>query len=98
VQWDQIFSNQLVWFGAAAIIVFLAGILAAYRLRKSKSHDDIPKQQGGWTPTGRIDFLNHKSAADFILQAEYTRITDSIGGAEHREIRWRKATSMRQRP
>jgi hypothetical protein len=29
---------------------------------------------------------------NFILQAEDTRIVESLGGVEHREIRWRKAT------
>lgn len=29
---------------------------------------------------------------NFVLQVEDTRVTDSIGGVEHREIRWRKAT------
>jgi hypothetical protein len=62
-----------------------------YRLYKSKPNDTTPKQQNGWTPTGRIDFLNPQSD-NFILQAEDTRIVDSMGGVEHREIRWRKAT------
>ena len=92
MQWDQIISNQLVWFGAAAVLVLLAGVLAASRLFKSKPPGTTPKLQGGWSPTGRIDFLNPPSTADFILQAEDTRIVDSAGGVEHREIRWRKAT------
>ena len=92
MQWDQIISNQLVWFGAAAVLVLLAGVLAASRLFKSRPPDATPKPQGGWSQTGRIDFLNPPSTADFILQAEDTRIVDSVGGVEHREIRWRKAT------
>ena len=92
MQWDELLSNQLLWFGAAAVIVLLAGVLAAYRLFKSKPPDATPKQQGGWTPTGRIDFLNYQLATDFILQAEDTRIAESTGGVEHREIWWRKAT------
>jgi len=41
---------------------------------------------------GAIDFSNPQSPGGFILQAEDTRIVDSIGGVERREIRWRKAT------
>jgi hypothetical protein len=48
--------------------------------------------QNGWTPTGRIDFVDPQSIGDFVLQVEETRIVDSLGGVEHREIRWRKAT------
>ncbi len=92
MQWDEIISNQLLWLAAAAVLVLLAGLLAAYRLYKSKPHNAISKQDGGWIPTGRIDFLNPQSTADFILQAEDTQIVDSVGGVEHREIRWRKAT------
>jgi hypothetical protein len=92
MQWDELISNQLLWFGAAAVLVLLVGVFAAYRLYKSKPSDATPKQQDGWTPTGRIDFLNSPSTDNFILQAEDTRIVDSMGGVEHREIRWRKAT------
>jgi len=41
---------------------------------------------------GELTFLNAQSTDNFILQAEDTRIVDSMGGVEHREIRWRKAT------
>ena len=92
MQWDEMISNQLLWFGGAAVLVLLAGVFAAYRLYKSKPHGATPKQLDGWTPTGRIDFLNPPSTDNFILQAEDTRIVDSMGGVEHREIRWRKAT------
>ncbi len=92
MQWDEIISNQLLWFGGAAVLVLLAGVFAAHRLYKAKPHDTTPKQLDGWTPTGRIDFLNPQSTDNYILQAEDTRIVDSMGGVEHREIRWRKAT------
>ena len=92
MQWNEIISNQLLWFGGAAVLVLLAGVFVAYRLNKSKPHDTTPKQLDGWTPTGRIDFLNTPSTDNFILQAEDTRIVDSMGGVEHREIRWRKAS------
>ncbi len=32
------------------------------------------------------------SIGSFLLQAEDTRIVNSVGGVDHREIRWRKAT------
>jgi hypothetical protein len=40
---------------------------------------------------GELIFQIPKRLA-IILQAEDTRIVDSMGGVEHREIRWRKAT------
>jgi hypothetical protein len=80
MHWDELISNQLVWFGAAAVLVLLAGNFAAYRRYKPKPHNSAPKQQDDWSPTGRIDFLNPQSTDNFILQAEDTRIVDSIGG------------------
>jgi hypothetical protein len=59
---------------------------------KPQPDDPIHNQQDGWSPTGRIDFRDRQPSADFVLQVEDTRIADSVGGVEHREIRWRKAT------
>jgi hypothetical protein len=42
--------------------------------------------------TGRIDFVDPRSAGEHVLQVEETRIVKSPGGVEHREIRWRRAT------
>jgi hypothetical protein len=73
-------------------VVFVAA-LAAHSLNKPKQHDKTKSNavaQNGWTPTGRIDFVDPQSIGDFVLQVEETRIVDS--GVEHREIRWRKAT------
>ena len=39
-----------------------------------------------------MDFIDPQSTGNFSLQAEDTQIVDSVGGVEHREIRWRKAT------
>jgi hypothetical protein len=89
--WETI-PTQWLWFGAAGIVVIIFGVFAAYKFYKSKSYDAIQDNQDGWTPTGRIDFLNSRSIGNFVLQAEDTRIVDSMGGVEHREIRWRKAT------
>jgi hypothetical protein len=33
-----------------------------------------------------------QTGGEFVLQVEETRIINSPGGVEHREIRWRKAT------
>jgi hypothetical protein len=74
------------------------GAFAIYSSNKPKPHfakkpyDAIQDRREGWTPTGRIDFSNPQTPGDVILQAEDTRIVDSMGGVEHREIRWRKAT------
>jgi hypothetical protein len=57
----------------------------------TKTHDAIQNHKG-WIPTGRVDFLDPGSIGNFILQAEETRIVDSIGSVVHREIRWRTAT------
>jgi hypothetical protein len=89
--WDTI-ANQWLWLSAAGVLVILFGVLAAYNFYKPKPYDSIPNQQDGWTPTGRIDFSDPPSTGNFILQAEDTRIVDSKGGVERREIRWRKAT------
>src|ERR1700733_3532431 len=92
--WDtfnNLFANQWFWFGAAGVLLVLVWVTAA-KFYKSKPSEAIQDQQDDWTPTGRIDFLNPQSIGNFILQAEDTRIIESSGGVEHREIRWRKAT------
>jgi hypothetical protein len=94
MQWDTIF-DQWLWIGAAGSFVVFVAALAAYRLNKPKPHDKTKSNaatQNGWTATGRIDFVDPQSKGDFILQVEETRIVDSMGGIEHREIQWRKAT------
>jgi len=96
--WDTI-TNQWFWFSAAGVFAVLTGIFGvysfykrgAYSFYKPKPYDVIHDQQNGWTPTGRIDFLDSGSSK-FVLQAEDTRIVNSMSGVEHRQIRWRKAT------
>ncbi len=103
--WDTInnlratITDQWLWFSAAVVLVALVGVLAAYKFYKSKPYEykskpyePVEHTQDGWTPTGRVDFSDPQSTGNFILQAEDTRIVDSMGGVEHREIRWRKAT------
>jgi hypothetical protein len=94
MQWDTI-SDQWLWIGAAVVFVILVAAIAARCLRKPKKHDKAKSEvaaQNGWTATGRVDFADLQSKGDFILQVEETRIVDTVGGVEHREIRWRKAT------
>jgi hypothetical protein len=94
MQWDTI-SDQWLWIGAAVVFVIFVAAIAARSLRKPKPHDKTQSDvaaQNGWTATGRIDFADPQSTGDFILQVEETRIVDTLGGVEHREIRWRKAT------
>jgi hypothetical protein len=88
-------TDQWPWFAAAAaVLVVLVGAFVAYSFYKPKPQRDDPIQnrQEGWSPTGRIDFMDRQSSGDFVLQVEDTRIADSVSGVEHREIRWRKAT------
>lgn len=93
MQWGAI-TDQWPWFAAAAVLVVLVVAFVAYGFYKPKPQpgDPIQNQQDGWTPTGRIDFIDRQSGGDFVLQVEDTRIADSASGVEHREIRWRKAT------
>jgi hypothetical protein len=85
-------TDQWLWFSVAAVLAILVGSVAVHNFYKSKPGNAIQDQQEGWTPTGRVDFSDPQSIGNFILQAEDTRIVDSIGGVERREIRWRKAT------
>jgi hypothetical protein len=93
MQWDTI-TDQWLWFAALGIVVVLVAAVAVYYFHKPKPkpHDAIEGNQEGWSSTGRIDFVDPHSLANFILQVEDTRIAESVGGVEHREIRWRKAT------
>ena len=74
------------------VLVVFVGVLASNKFYKSKPYEPVEHKQDGWTPTGRVDCIDPQSTGNFALQAEDTRIVDSIGGVEHREIRWRKAT------
>jgi hypothetical protein len=94
MQWETI-PDQWIWLSAAAVFVVFVAAIAARSLRKPKPHDKTKSNaaaQNGWTATGRIDFVDPQSKGDFVLQVEETRIVDTMGGVEHREIRWRKAT------
>ena len=92
--WDAIFQ-QWHWFvAAAAVLVVAVGVFA---LVKPKSKVQLEKANlvadgKEWIWTGRIDLTDPKSAGDFLLRVEETRVVNSPVGVEHREIRWRKAT------
>ena len=94
MQWETI-PDQWIWLSAAAVFVVFVAAIAARSLSKTKPHDKTKSHavaQNGWTATGRIDFVDPQSKGDFVLQVEETRIVDTMGGVEHREIRWRRAT------
>src|SRR5579872_5991213 len=90
-------NNPWLWLAAAGTFIALFGLLLSYNRRRSRVQETMQAQHDGWTPTGRIDFMGPTdiepdSIGNFLLQAEDTRIVNSVGGVDHREIRWRKAT------
>jgi hypothetical protein len=94
MQWDTI-PDQWIWIGAAVIFVVFVGVFAGYNFYKRKPNERTKSDgatRGGWTATGRIDFVDPPTKGDYILHVEETRIVNSVGGVEHREIRWRGAT------
>lgn len=98
MDWNTMF-DEWPWFSGAGILLVLLVAFAAYNLLKSKPRDNrakphqlVQEQQDGWTPTGRIDFVDPESTGNFILQVEETKSVESSGGVEHREVRWRRAT------
>jgi hypothetical protein len=89
--------NPWLWLAAAGVFIAVLGLLLAYNARRTRIRETIPAQQDGWAATGRIDFTGPTDAdpdsiGNFLLQAEDTRVVKSVGGVDHREIRWRKAT------
>jgi hypothetical protein len=93
IAWDAIFQ-QWYWFVAAAVLVVVVGVFALLK-PKSKSpleRANVIADGKHWTWTGRIDLAHPKSAEDFVLRVEETRVVNSPVGLEHREIRWRGAT------
>jgi hypothetical protein len=91
-------DNQWFWLGAAGLLIVVLGLLVtAHRIRGPSTEAAAQDQQGeGWSPTGRIDFASqgdpNDSTAGFLLQAEDARIVNSVGGLEHHQTRWRRAT------
>ena len=72
-------------------------VVGVFALLKPKSKSPLEKanfvaDSKDWIWTGRIDLTDPKSAGDFVLRVEETRVVNSPVGVEHREIRWRKAT------
>jgi hypothetical protein len=96
MEWFAI-TNPWLWLAAATAFIVLLGFLLTYNARRSRTQEALRAQQTGWTPTGRIDFagptdVDPDAIGNFLLQAEDTRIVNSVGGVDHREIRWRRAT------
>jgi hypothetical protein len=93
MQWDTM-TDQWPWFAAAGLVGVLTAALATHYFYKPKAKpdDSIQDQEDGWVATGRIDFTDPHSTGNFILQVEETRTDESMGGVEHRAIRWRRAT------
>jgi len=96
MEWIAI-TDPWLWLAAASVFIVLFGLLLAYNARRSSAQEALRAQQTGWTPTGRIDFagptdVDPDAIGNFLLQAEDTRIVNSVGGVDHREIRWRRAT------
>jgi hypothetical protein len=92
--WNVI-SDQWFWLGAAAFFMILLGIILHIARRPRAEAGQA--QEDGWVPTGRIDFQGPTDSdpnmiGNFLLQAEETRTVHSIGGIDHHEIRWRRAT------
>jgi hypothetical protein len=92
--WNVI-SDQWFWLGAAGFFMTLLGIIVL-RARRPALAAGLALEDG-WIPTGRIDFQgptdsDPNTIGNFLLQAEETRTVHSIGGIDHHEIRWRRAT------
>ena len=94
MQWETV-PDQWIWICAAVIFVIFVGVFAGYSFYKRKPNERTKSDaatRDGWTATGRIDFVDPLAKGDYILHVEETRIVNSMGGVEHREIRWRRAT------
>jgi hypothetical protein len=94
ITWEAVFE-QWPWFAAAAgVLVVVIGLLILLKpkpKREAKTTSNAPDSKE-WVLTGRIDFVDPRSAGELVLQVEETRIVNSPSGVEHREIRWRRAT------
>jgi len=92
--WDAILQ-QWPWFAAAAgLFVVFVVVFALYKPKPKRQPEksDVAADKRAWVLTGRIDFVDPRSLGELVLQVEETRIVNSPGGVEHREIRWRRAT------
>jgi hypothetical protein len=95
MQWDALTDQWFLFASGGALLAALIAIVVGLGLYRRAAQKQIPtaqNDQDGWNLTGRIDFADVQSTRTFILQVEETRIGESIGGVERREIRWRKAT------
>ena len=92
--WNAILE-QWSWFAAAAgVLVIVVGLLVVLKPKSNRQPNATGSTANnkGWGLTGRIDFVDPRSLGELVLQVEETRIVNSPGGVEHREIHWRRAT------
>jgi hypothetical protein len=92
ITWEAVFE-QWPWFaGAAGVLVVVVGLLILRKPKTKPQPTGSATDSRGWVLTGRIDFVDPRSAGELLLQVEETRIINNPSGIEHREIRWRRAT------
>jgi hypothetical protein len=94
---DDLTSNALLqawpWFAAAAtVFVVAAGLFIALKPKPKRQPKTAVDDKMGWTLTRRIDLADPQLVGAFVLEVEESRISASLTGVEHREIRWRRAT------
>jgi hypothetical protein len=92
--WEAI-GEQWPWFAAAAgVLVVVIGLLSLLKPKTKRQPNTTGSVTDNkeWVLTGRIDFVDPRSAGELVLQVEETRTVNNPSGVEHREIRWRKAT------
>ena len=92
--WEATFE-QWPWFAAAAaVLVVVIGLLILLKPKSKRQQNTTASAADSkeWVLTGRIDFVDPHSAGEHVLQVEETRIVESPGRIEHRDIQWRRAT------
>jgi hypothetical protein len=73
---------------SGVLIIAFALIVNKGLLKKDKMMADASVVHD-WVATGRIDFYQIRNY--YVLQAEDFREVTSVGGLQHKEIRWRVA-------
>src|SRR6516165_3110929 len=88
------FSAMALVRCSGAVLAVAVGVFALLKPKSKVQFERAKVVADGkdWTWTGRIDLAHPKSAEDFVLRVEETRVVNSPVGLEHREIRWRGAT------
>ena len=92
--WEAIFE-QWPWFAAAsAVLVIVVGVLFLIRPKSKRQLNTTggAAHNKEWVLTGRMDFVDPHSIGELVLQVEESRIVESPGRMEHRDIQWRRPT------